>query len=175
MKQYPVHTRMSDPDATDNADGDGTLPDPFEEPQCLFELLSQDTRHLIVQMVLGHPSHLMSMAELVYMVGKSKGAIRNQADELIDAGLLAVYRAPENMDARGLPSKFYGFTPTGVRVLDQYNYLNGLPVARALYELTKKTEQVERHEDAPRPSLPEVVRNALMFKEPGDIEKEELR
>ena len=107
------------------------------------------------------------------MVGKSKGAIRNQVDELIDAGLLAVYRAPENMDARGLPSKFYGFTPTGVRVSDQYNYLNGLPVARVLYELTKKNEQVERHEDAPRPLLPEVVQNALVFEEPGKNEDRE--
>ena len=81
--------------------------------------------------------------------------------------------APENMDARGLPSKFYGFTESGVRVLDQYNYLNGLPVARALYELTKKTEQVERHEGAPRPSLPGVVQNALVFEKPeknGDRE-----
>lgn len=173
---------MTDPGvADDTGDGGGSNSDglpanPFEEQQRIFQLLSQDTRHLIIQMILGHPEHLMSSDELVYMVGKSKGAIRNQVAELMDAGLLDVYRVPESMDARGVPSKFYGFTDTGVRVLDQYNYLNGLPVARAVYEQTVKSEQVERHEAAPRPDLPDVVAHALTFDEPDldSIPQDEL-
>ena len=34
---------------------------------------------------------------------------------VIGTDLLDVYRARENMDARGLPSKFYGFMDTGLR------------------------------------------------------------
>jgi len=64
---------------------------PFAEQQRLFELLSQDTRHLIIQELLGHPTHLMSLAELEYMTGKSQAAIKDQLETLIDAGLLARY------------------------------------------------------------------------------------
>jgi len=44
--------------------------------------------------------------------------------------------------------------------------LRGLPVARALYENTRKTEKIERHESAPRPDLPTAVTEALDFDEP---------
>ena len=54
----------------------------------------------------------------------------------------------------------------GVEVLHDYKYLRGLPVARALYENTRKTEKIERHESAPRPELPDAVANALEFDEP---------
>jgi hypothetical protein len=39
-------------------------------------------------------------------------------------------------------------------------------VARAVYEETKKSERVQRHEDAPRQTLPEAVSEALEFDEP---------
>ncbi|WP_345780719.1 hypothetical protein [Haloplanus pelagicus] len=48
---------------------------PFAEQQRLFELLSQDTRQLIVQELLGHPTHLMSLAELEYMTGKNRATL----------------------------------------------------------------------------------------------------
>ncbi|WP_142859541.1 winged helix-turn-helix domain-containing protein [Salinigranum halophilum] len=149
------------------------MPDPFGEQQRVFKLLSQDTRHKIIQMLLGHPDHLASLDELVYMTGKSSGAIRNQLDELEAADIVDVYPHLENMDEREYPAKFYGFTPHGVRLLAQYNYLSGLPVMRALYDRTKKDEKVETHEEAPRPSLPEVVENALTFDESGTRVEEE--
>lgn len=152
----------------DDSEADESVPDPFGAQQRLFKLLSQDTRHKIIQMILGHPDHLASLDELIYMTGKSSGAIRNQLDELEEADIIDVYPHPENMDQREYPAKFYGFTPHGVRVLDQYNYLSGLPVMRALYDRTKKDEKVATHADAPRPSLPETVRNALIFDESGE-------
>ncbi|PSP32068.1 hypothetical protein BRC64_07905 [Halobacteriales archaeon QH_10_67_22] len=139
---------------------------PFAEQQRLFKLLSQDTRHLIIQELLGHPTHLMSLAELEYMTGKSQAAIKDQLETLIDAGLLARYTYEPSEEKRDLPAQFYGFTERGVEVLHDYKYLRGLPIARALYENTRKTEKIERHESAPRPELPAAVAEALEFDEP---------
>lgn len=139
---------------------------PFAEQRRLFELLSQDTRHLIIQELLGHPAHLMSLAELEYMTGKSQAAIKDQLETLIEAGILARYTYEPSQDKRDLPSQFYGFTERGVEILHDFKYLRGLPVARALYEHTRKTEKIERHESAPRPELPAPVADALEFEEP---------
>lgn len=146
---------------------------PFAEQQRLFKLLSQDTRHLIIQELLGHPAHLMSLAELEYMTGKSQAAIKDQLETLIDAGILARYTYEPSEGKRDLPSQFYGFTRRGVEILHDYKYLRGLPVARALYENTRKTQKIGRHESAPRPELPTAVAEALEFDEPdldaGDV------
>ncbi|WP_129115950.1 ArsR family transcriptional regulator [Halegenticoccus tardaugens] len=139
---------------------------PFAEQQRLFKLLSQDTRHLIIQELLGHPAHLMSLAELEYMTGKSQAAIKDQLETLSEAGVLTQYTHEPSREKRNLPSQFYGFTKRGVEVLHDYKYLRGLPVARALYENTRKTEKIERHESAPRPELPAAVAEALEFEEP---------
>lgn len=136
---------------------------PFAEQQRLFELLSQDTRHLIIEELLGHPDHLMSLAELEYMTGKSQAAVKDQLDTLIEAGIIARYTHEPSQEKRDLPAQFYGFTERGVEILHDYKYLRGLPVARALYENTRKTEKIERHEAAPRPALPAPVVEALRF------------
>ena len=130
---------------------------PFEEQRRIFDLLSQETRHLIIQYILGHPEHLASLAELDYMIPKSKAAISDQLDNLIEAGILDLYRYEPSEDKRDLPSKFYGFTERGIAVLHEYNYLRGVPVARALYKNTRKSQKIERHENAPRPALPQPV------------------
>lgn len=49
IASYLVPARMSETD-TGAADAG-----PFAEQQRLFKLLSQDTRHLIIQELLGHP------------------------------------------------------------------------------------------------------------------------
>jgi len=140
--------------------------DPFAEQQRLFELLSQATRQLIVQELLGHPTHLMSLAELEYMTGKNRVTIKNHLDTLREEDILAQYIFEPNKETRGLPAQFYGFTERGVEILHDYKYLRGVPVARALYENTRKTEKIQRHEAAPRPDLPTAVAAALEFDEP---------
>jgi DNA-binding Lrp family transcriptional regulator len=109
----------------------------------------------------------MSLAELEYMTGKSQAAIKDQLETLIDAEILARYTYGPSEEKRDLPSQFYGFTARGVEILHDYKYLRGLPVARALYENTRKTEKIERHESAPRPELPDAVADALEFDEPA--------
>lgn len=152
------------------SESDSGSPDagPLEHRR-LFELLSQDTRHLIIQQLLGHPDHLMSLAELEYMTGKSQAALIDQLETLIEADIVDRYTHEPNRGKRDLPAQFYGLTERGVEILHDYKYLRGLPVARALYDNTRKTEKIERHEAAPRPDLPAAVADALAFDEP-DLE-----
>ena len=70
----------------------------------------------------------------VNLTAKSQAAIKDQLETLIDAGLLTRYTYGPSEGKRDLPAQFYGFTERGVEVLHDYNYLRGLPVARALYE-----------------------------------------
>ncbi|WP_231186381.1 ArsR family transcriptional regulator [Haladaptatus sp. DYF46] len=141
--------------------------DPFAEQRRMRELLSQETRHLIIQLILGHPAHLVSLAELDYMIPKNEAAILDQLETLREAGILDVYVHEPNVSTRNLPSKFWGPTERGVEILYEHNFLRGVPVARAVYEETQKSERVTRHEDAPRPALPVAVTEALEFDEPN--------
>lgn len=153
-------------DSSSNIDSE-----PFEEQRRIFDLLSQETRHLIIQYILGHPEHLMSLDELDYMIPKSKAAISDQIDNLVEAGILDVYHFEPSKDKRDLPSKFYGLTEYGVEVLYEYNYLRGVPFARALYKNTRKSDKVERHENAPRPQLPKKVRETFELENEKDAEQ----
>jgi hypothetical protein len=158
---------MSD---TPAAAGDG----PFEEQRQIYDLLSQETRHLILQFILGHPSNLPSLDELAYMIPKNKAAIREQVGVLQEHDIVACYRHSPNEDARDLPSQFYGLREHGVEILHEYNYLRGLPVARALYDNTRLSTKAERHRDAPRPDLPDDVVAALAIDETDDIDFDRL-
>jgi len=140
--------------------------DSFAEQQHIRELLSQETRHLVLQLILGHPAHLTSLAELDYMIPKNEAAILDQLETLQDAGILDVYVYEPSASTRDLPSRFWGPTERGVEILYEHNFLRGVPVARAVYEETDKSERVRRHEAAPRPTLPDAVREALEFDEP---------
>lgn len=147
---------------------------PFEEQRQIYDLLSQETRHLILQFILGHPSHLPSLDELAYMMPKNKAAIRDQLDVLSDNDIVQCYQHPPNENARDLPAQFYGLTAHGVDVLHEYNYLRGLPVARALYDNTRLSEKAQRHRDAPRPNLPDHVTNALTIDDSDETDFDQL-
>lgn len=135
---------------------------PLDRQQDLMDLLGQGTRHSIVQALLGHPEHLASAAEIDYFVtDKAKKTVDEQLDVLVDEEILSVYEYPPNKSTRGLPWVFYGFSPAGARVMRDFNFLRGLPMARAIYEKTTKTEKIRRHEEAPRPPLPKSVREAF--------------
>jgi hypothetical protein len=158
---------MSDAPA---AEGNG----PFEEQRQIYDLLSQETRHLILQFILGHPEHLPSLDELAYMMPKNKAAIRDQLAVLGDSDIIDCYRHSPNEDARDLPSQFYCLTEHGVEILYEYNYLRGLPVARALYDNTRLSEKAQRHRDAPRPALPDTVVDALTTDDDDDADFDRL-
>lgn len=162
-----VPTRMADTPA------DSTTPrgeNPLEQQRELMELLSQPTRHSIIQTLLGHPKVLASTDELNHVIpSKSKKTIEEQLDVLVEADILAIYPYPPNKQSRGLPWKFFGFTERGAKVLGDFNYLKGVPMARAVQNQTRKSEKIQRHESAPRPPLPQVVRETFRLDESDDI------
>lgn len=142
---------------------------PLDRQRALMELLSQETRHSIIQTLLGHPELLASADELNHFIpSKSKKTVEEQLDVLVEADILSIYEYPPNKDTRGLPWKFYGFTEYGAGVLGDFNYLKGVPMARAVHQKTRTPEKIERHETAPRPPLPESVR--ATFRLDGETE-----
>lgn len=153
------------PDAESRRESGLEEQNPLEQKRELMELLSQETRHNICQFLLGHPENLASQAELQYMVGKTAKAIDDQLQVLIEDGILAEYQHEPNASSRGLPQYFYGFTERGLGILDDFGYLKGVPMVRAVYEQTKKTEKIKRHESAPRPDLPKPVAEKLDFED----------
>lgn len=155
-------------DISPNSKSD-TEENPLERQRELMELLSQETRHSIVQALLGHPKLLASADEINHFVpSKSKKTVEEQLDVLVDADVLAVYEYPPNGERRGLPWKFYGFTEFGADVLGDFNYLKGVPMARAVHRRTRTPERIERHEAAPRPPLPEPVRTTFRLDDRTD-------
>lgn len=167
---------MSSPDApSDRATGgshpiehvfdvDDTVP--YEAQRTVQRYLSQETRHNILQVVLGHPAHLVSVTEFDYYISKSRSTISEQLADLAGHEILERYHHDPNADSRDIPADFWGLTQFGAELLEEYNYLRGVPVMRAAHDATHKTETVRRHEDAPRPTLPELVERALAYDEP---------
>ena len=139
---------------------------PLERQRELMALLSQETRHSILQALVGHPKILASADEINHFIpSKSKKTVQEQLDVLVEADILTIYEYPPNKEKRGLPWKFYGLTEYGVDVLGDFNYLKGVPMARAVHQKTRKPEKIERHELAPRPPLPESVRSMFRLDE----------
>jgi DNA-binding transcriptional ArsR family regulator len=127
------------------------------------EFLEGD-KHKILQMILGHPARLPTVEELSYFVGIDESTVESHLGVLLGAGIVNAYRT-EAHSVRGVSSTFYGLTPTGVRVLDELDYLDGMPVMRALHDKTRKTDRIQKLEATPRPPLPDVVHSALVFED----------
>lgn len=156
---------------------------PYETQRTVQRYLSQETRHNILQVLLGHPSHLASTTELAYYIPRSRSAISDQLADLAEHRIITRCHHEPNAGSRDVPSNFWGFTAFGVALLREYNYLRGLPIMRAVHDATHKTVTVKRHENAPRPTLPEAVRDSIEYDEPepptdvgdGDTTLRELR
>lgn len=143
---------------------------PYETQRTVQRYLSQETRHNVLQVILGHPAHLISVTEFDYYIPKSRSTIREQLEDLAGHEIITQYHREPNAEVRDIPADFWGLTAFGISLLDEYNYLRGLPIMRAAHDATHKTETVQRHEDAPRPDLLESVNEALNYDEPDPDE-----
>lgn len=139
---------------------------PYEMQRTVQRYLSQETRHNIIQVILGHPAHLVSVTEFDYYIPKSRSTISEQLADLANHEILTQYHHEPNADVRDVPADFWGLTAFGIDLLAEYNYLRGLPIMRAAHDATHKTDTVQRHEAAPRPRLPAPVSEALEYDEP---------
>lgn len=143
-----------------------TDPDPYELHQTVHRYLSQDTRHDILQVILGHPQHLVSVTEFAYYLPKSRSTISEQLSNLASHQIIQQHHYEPNVDVRNLPADFWGLTELGVNVLTEFKHLRGLPILRAVHDSTHKPERIQRHEAAPRPALPAAVAQRLDYPEP---------
>jgi len=143
---------------------DGSVP--YETQQTVQQYLSQETRHNILQLILAHPHHLVSVTECEYYIPKSRSTISEQLTDLADHEILTQYTHQPNAEVRDLPTDFWGYTEFGLRLIAEYNFLRGLPIMRAAHDATHKTETVQRHEAAPRPTLPASIQSVLVYDEP---------
>lgn len=146
--------------------GDDVMP--IEKQRRAHQFLTQETRYHIIQAVLGHPTYLATLDELEYLVPKNRSTIREHLDRLADKQVMAKYTYRGDETKRNEPREFWGFTSYGITLLDEYSYLRYVPVLRALQENLYLTEKIERHQDAPRPELPEGVSEALKIPEIDD-------
>lgn len=134
---------------------------PFEKQRRAHRFLTQETRYHVVQAVLGHPEHLVTLDELEYLVPKNRSTIREHLDRLAEKRLLDKYVYDGDDAGQHDPREFWGFTEYGVGLLDEYDYLRYVPVLRALQDNLYVTAKIERHRDAPRPDLPAGVVDAF--------------
>ncbi len=148
--------------------------DPYDAIESIWQYLSQETRHDIIQLIIGHPDHLVSVTEFDYYLPKSRSTISDQLNDLADHRILEKYHYQQNEGQRDLPADFWGPTEFGVRLLSEYNYLHGLPILRAIHDATQKSETAQRHETAPRPELPELVKKVFDYSEPDELDYSNL-
>lgn len=139
---------------------------PYETQRTVQRYLSQETRHDILQVILGHSAHLVSVTEFDHYPPRSRSTISEQLEDHVSHEIVTQYHHEPNAEVRDLPADFWGLTAFGIDLLDEYNYLRGLPIVRAAHDATHKTETVQRHEDAPRPDLSATVSEALNYDEP---------
>lgn len=144
---------------TDPFGGDDTLP--FEKQRRAHRFITQETRYHIIQAILGHPHHLVTLDELEYLVPKNRSTIREHLDRLTEKNIVAKQSYNGDDGGPAVPRDFWRFTSYGITLLDEYNYLRYVPVLRALQDNLYLTEKIERHRNAPRPALPDDVANAF--------------
>jgi DNA-binding HxlR family transcriptional regulator len=107
---------------------------PYEVQQTVHRYLSQEMRHNILQVILGHPSHLVSTTEFPYYVPRSRSAISDQLADLTYHEIITKYHHEPNTG----PHEFWGLTEFGIDLLHEYKYLRGLPILRAVHDTTRK-------------------------------------
>lgn len=139
--------------------GDDALP--FEKQRRAHRFISQETRYHIIQAILGHPDHLVTLDELEYLVPKNRSTIREHLDRLAEKDIVAKQSYDGDDGGQAVPRDFWGFTRYGITLIDEYDYLRNVPVLRALQDNLYLTEKIERHRNAPRPALPDDVASAF--------------
>jgi len=152
--------------------GDDVMP--FEKQRRAHRFLTQETRYHIIQAILGHPSHLATLDELEYLVPKNRSTIREHLDRLAEKHIVDKYIYDGDEAEQYDPREFWGLTSYGINILDEYGYLRYVPVLRALQDNLYLTEKIERHRNAPRPTLPGDVTQAFTAPELEDTTKEAI-
>ena len=124
----------------------------IDDERKTLNVVTQETRFVLLQNILGHPQQLPSLKELSYVnPNKSDGTIYEHLRTLIDTGIAVAHELPSDERSRDLPYKFYGLTDDGRDFLDEHGLLRAESTLREAYEAVEKPERIERYETASRP------------------------
>lgn len=127
-----------------------------------FDYQTNQTRFLIIEYILGHPTNLPSANELATMLPETTlEDVHEELQALIESKHVTQYNAPEHTVKQSIPSVFYGLTKRGIELLEAHDFLKITPVATEVYMSLNKPDPVEKYEQAPRPELDPTVREKL--------------
>lgn len=129
-------------------------------------LIADETRHGIINAVLGHPTHVVAQVEFRDMLSEPISEIQTQLQVLTENDILTQYRVSDaEQQHKSHPQTFWGPTETGIRVFSAAELLVKVPVHRALYDQAEKTTRMRDLTGIARPALPENIADALSFNE----------
>ena len=127
-------------------------PSDLESVRERLNVVTQETRFVLLQDILGHPSELPTLKELDYVnPSKSQTTIRQHLQQLVDAGIVEEVLLPEDRRQNDLPYKFYGISEGGRQFLAEHKLLRAQDTLREIYDRVEKTDDIKRYETAPRP------------------------
>lgn len=127
-----------------------------------FDYRTNQTRFLILEYILGHPTNLPSANELAEMLPDTTiDDVQQELQALLDTGYITTYNAPKHTTTQFGPGTFYSLTDDGIDALENHDFLKITPVATKVYGHLNKPETVEQYEQAPRPDLEPTVQERL--------------
>ena len=139
-------THRDQPDTTDAIDST------VENQRQRLNVVTQETRFVLIQNILSHPQQLPTLKELDYVnPSKSKSTIREHLEVLIENDIVEERTLPKDERKRDLPWRFHGLTDAGRDLLEEMGLLGAEGTLRDMYKMLKTTDEVEKYAQAPRP------------------------
>lgn len=140
-------THRDRPDTTDSTDST------VENRREKLNVITQETRFVLLQNILSHPHQLPTLKELDYVnPSKSKSTIREHLDTLIEHNIVEERTLPKGERQRDLPWQFYGISDTGRHLLEEMELLGAEETLQDMYEMLETTDEIEKYAAAPRPN-----------------------
>lgn len=123
-----------------------------EQTRERLRVITQETRFVLLQNIIGHPHQLPSLAELEHVnPSKARSTIVEHLEELIEAGIVERVEYEPNKSENDLPHVFFGLTEEGEDFLEAHRLFRAKETLRHFYDAVTKPEEIERYETAPRP------------------------
>ena len=123
-----------------------------DEDRETLHTITQETRFILLQNILGHPEQLPSVPELTLLnPSKNEGTIYQHLKRLINVDVVEVSTLPSDQRQLDLPFKFYGISKEGEAFLDRYDIFEPDEALHDIYARVDRNERMRRLESAPRP------------------------
>lgn len=120
-----------------------------------LHLISQPTRAIIIQNILGHPCMMPSLKELDhYNPDKTMGTISGHVDKLVDAGIVRRVTVPQSYRQKNLPETFFILSDGGYDLLENHSlFLPEKEEIKQDHARVEKPDRIKEAERAPRPTV----------------------